>query len=126
MTMNATDTPTDPDTSGNMISSADVSGTDVYGADGSHVGHIDHIMLDKQSGRVAFAVMTFGGFLGMGEDAHPIPWDQLTYDTSRGGYVTAITQEQLSGAPARKEGWRDDTAYRDDVFKYYNSAPYWI
>ena len=113
-------------TSGGMISSADVNGTTVFGSDGTEVGHIDHLMLDKQSGRVAYAVMNFGGFLGMGEEEHPVPWDQLTYDTSRGGYVTAITQEQLQAAPDRTDDWRNDDRYRDDVFRHYNSAPYWI
>ena len=73
------------------------------------IGHIDHLMIDKQSGHVAYAVMNFGGFLGMGEEAHPVPWNALRYDTDRGGYVTGDHKEQLEGAPSRSDDWRDDT-----------------
>lgn len=119
-------TDTNPGTASSMISSADVNGTAVFGATDEKVGHIDHLMIDKQSGNVAYAVMNFGGFLGMGEEAHPVPWSALRYDTDRGGYVTAITQEQLEGAPARGDDWRDDSGYRDETYKHYGARPYWI
>ncbi|MGB3406277.1 MAG: PRC-barrel domain-containing protein [Jannaschia sp.] len=109
-----------------MISSSDVNGTTVYGADGGEVGHIDHLMIDKTSGRVAYAVMHFGGFLGLGEETHPVPWGTLSYDTKKSGYVTEITREQLEGAPRRGENWPDDRQYREDMFKYYSAAPYWM
>ena len=124
MAMNDTDMTAG--TSSSMISSTDVNGTDVYGASSEKIGHIDHLMIDKQSGRVAYAVMHFGGFLGMGEEPHPVPWNSLTYDPSLGGYVTGITKEQLEGAPARDADWRDSEGYRDDVYRHYNAAPYWI
>src|SRR2546423_13479175 len=57
-------------------------------------------MIEKISGRVAYAVMSFGGFLGMGTEEHAIPWNKLTYDTNLGGYRTDITEQQLRGAPA--------------------------
>lgn len=123
MTMQDTDPKT---TSSSMISSSDVNGTNVYGNDGEKIGHIDHLTIDKQSGRVAFAVMNFGGFLGMGEETHPVPWDALRYDTNRGGYVTDIDKDRLEGAPVRSDNWRDDTRYRDDMFRHYGAAPYWI
>jgi hypothetical protein len=67
------------------ISSEDIQGTTVYGADGSNIGEIDHLIIDKLSGRVAYAVMSFGGFMGLGHSHYPIPWGALTYDKSRLG-----------------------------------------
>ena len=63
------------------------------------MGSIERVMIEKRSGQVAYAVLSFGGFLGIGSDYYPIPWDALKYDTSLGGYRTNITEEQLKGAP---------------------------
>src|ERR1700756_4995909 len=83
----------------NLIGTDKVEGTPVYCSNGDRVGQIERIMVDKFSGKVAYAVMSFGGFLGMGEDYYPLPWASLKYDTSLGGYRTGITQDQLKGAP---------------------------
>ena len=64
------------------VSSNDVQGTEVYAADGKHVGEVDHLIIDKLSGRVAYAVISFGGFMGSGHSHYPIPWSALSYDTS--------------------------------------------
>lgn len=109
-----------------MVSSADVNGTEVYSRTGDHLGEIDHLMIDKSSGQIAFAVMTFGGFLGLGEGEHPVPWKKLSYDTNLGGFVTDITQEQLTGAPSMTDTWFDDTSYRDRSYSYYGVSPYWL
>jgi sporulation protein YlmC with PRC-barrel domain len=81
------------------ISSEDIQGTEVYGAGGKNIGEIDHLIIDKVSGRVAYAVMSFGGFVGLGHSHYPIPWGALTFDTSLGGFRTNITEEQLRDAP---------------------------
>ena len=81
------------------ISSEDIQGTEVYGAGGKNIGEIDHLIIDKVSGRVAYAVMSFGGFVGLGHSHYPIPWGALTYDTSLGGFRTNITEQQLRDAP---------------------------
>ena len=81
------------------ISSEDIQGTEVYGAGGKNIGEIDHLIIDKVSGRVAYAVMSFGGFVGLGHSHYPIPWGALTYDTSLGGFRTNITDQQLRDAP---------------------------
>jgi hypothetical protein len=73
-----------------MISSEKVVGTPVYNRQDEHLGSVHSIMLDKVSGQVAYAVMSFGGFLGIGEGYHPLPWRVLTYDVDRGGYVVDI------------------------------------
>jgi hypothetical protein len=109
-----------------MVSSTDVNGTAVYSPSGDHLGEIDHLMIDKQSGQIAYAVMTFGGFLGIGSDEHPLPWKKLSYDTGLAGFVTDVTQEQLTGAPKRSEGWFDDRDYARRSYDYYGVSPYWI
>ncbi len=109
-----------------IVSSADVNGTEVYGSDGAHVGHIDHLMIDKVLGKIAYAVMGFGGFLGMGEGHHPIPWSALQYDTSRNGFTTDITKEKLEGAPPRAEDWQRDRAWEEATFTHYGAVPYWV
>jgi sporulation protein YlmC with PRC-barrel domain len=84
---------------GNLIGSDKVEGTAVYGADNNKIGSIERVMIDKKSGRVSYAVLSFGGFLGIGDDYYPLPWQSLKYDTSLGGYVTGVTEAQLKGAP---------------------------
>ncbi len=94
-----TDMPGDDET-GRLISADKVQGTAVYGEDGEKIGHVDQIMINKQSGKVAYAVMSFGGFLGIGERYHPLPWDVLTYDTSLDGYRVNLTRDRLEGGPS--------------------------
>lgn len=109
-----------------LISSNRVQGTEVYGPGGEHVGEIDHLMIEKISGRVAYAVMSFGGFLGLAKDFHPIPWNSLKYDTTLDGYRTDITREQVEGAPAYAGGdafdWNDDE-WHSRVHSHYKTQP---
>ena len=83
-----------------LISSEDVEGIDVYGIDGVKIGESDHLMIDKVSGRITYAVISFGGFLGIGHSHYPVPWAALKYEPKLGGYITDITQEKLKDAPA--------------------------
>jgi hypothetical protein len=71
---------------GNLIGSDKVEGTAVYGANNEKIGSIERVMIDKMSGKVSYAVLAFGGFLGLGNDHYPIPWASLKYDTSLGGF----------------------------------------
>lgn len=82
-----------------LIGSDKVDGTTVYGANDRKIGSVERVMIDKISGKVAYAVISFGGFLGMGEDYYPMPWANLKYDTNLGGYRVAVTEDQLKGAP---------------------------
>ena len=82
-----------------LIGSDKVQGTAVYGADEGKIGNVQRVMIDKISGKVAYAVISFGGFLGMGEDYYPLPWPNLKYDTHLGGYRVGVTEDQLKGAP---------------------------
>jgi hypothetical protein len=82
-----------------LIGSDKVEGTAVYDARGEHIGSIERVMIHKHSGQVAYAVLSFGGFLGIGSDYYPTPWASLQYDTNFGGYRTDITEQKLRGAP---------------------------
>src|SRR3984885_3314674 len=107
---------------GNLIASDKVEGTAVYGPDESKIGSIERVMIDKISGRVSYVVLGFGGFLGLGNDHYPLPWQSLKYDTRLGGYVTGGTANQLEGAPKYRENddwnWGDATRTRalDDYY----------
>jgi hypothetical protein len=111
-----------------LIESDRVEGTTVYDANGNDIGSIKRLMIEKISGKVAYAVMSFGGFLGMGGEEHTIPWAKLHYDTSLGGYRTDITEEQVRGAPTfyREEGydWLDRTKERG-LADHYGVPYYW-
>lgn len=87
------------DETNTLIAADKVQGTAVYDASGERLGTIDSLMLNKRSGKVAYAVMSFGGFLGIGERYHPLPWDKLTYDTDKGGYNIGYTQDELRAGP---------------------------
>ena len=83
------------DETSDLISSEKVDGTAVYNREGEKLGSIHHFMVGKRDGRVRYAVMSYGGLFGMGSNYYPLPWDALTYDTDKGGYVVDIAKEQL-------------------------------
>jgi hypothetical protein len=110
-----------------LIGSDKVEGTAVYGADDQKIGSVQRVIIDKISGKVAYAVVSFGGFLGMGEDYYPMPWPNMKYDSNLGGYRTAITESQLKGAPKfnRNTDWDWSNRARDqEVYDYYRT-PMW-
>ena len=80
------------------------------------------------SGKVAYAVLSFGGFLGVGDEQYPLPWSTLKYDTNLGGYRVNLTKDQLEGAPKYKPSdewdWNRDNDHR--VYDYYKAPPYWV
>jgi hypothetical protein len=112
-----------------LIGSDKVEGTYVYGTDGTQIGSIERVMLDKHTGKVAYAVMSFGGFLGIGADYYPLPWAKLDYNETLDGYQVDVTEQQLKGAPkyARDDeyDWTDREADRR-VSSYYGVPPYWM
>jgi len=109
-----------------LIASDRVEGTRVYNPAGDRLGSIRNFMVDKVSGRAEYAVIQFGGILGMGNDYYPIPWDMLTYDVERGGYVVTLTKQQLEDAPRHGAEFPEyDHNYGQRVFDYYGVAyPY--
>jgi len=126
---NSTITMPDPTsiTTGSLISGKKVEGTTVFNLAGEKVGTVDDIMIDKVSGRAVYAVMSFGGFLGMGEKFHPIPWSTLKYDRQKEGYAVNIDKKLLQDAPAYDANsefkWTPD--YGRKVDSYYGSPSYW-
>jgi hypothetical protein len=110
-----------------LIASNKVEGTAVYNRAGERLGDVYNFMVDKHSGQVAYAVMSFGGFLGIGEDYHPLPWKVLTYDTGMGGYVVDLDEETLKGAPKFARDETPDWSNRDlgtRIHDYYR-VPYY-
>ena len=104
-----------------LISSSKVEGTAVYDRDGSRMGTIHNFMVNKRSGRVDYAVLSFGGFLGMGTRYYPLPWDMLEYDTSMGGYAVDMDEDDLEEAPSFRSGEEPDFSdrYGEYVYGYY-------
>jgi len=114
-------------TTGTLIAADKVKGTDVYNQAGEKLGSVDDIMIDKASGRAIYAVMSFGGFLGMGEKHHPLPWATLKYDEMKSGYVVNLDKKQLEDAPTYDSSpdfkWTPE--YGRKVDSYYKTDSYW-
>jgi PRC-barrel domain len=96
---------------GNLIGSDKIEGTTVYGSDQQKIGSIERLMIDKLSGQVLYAVVSFGGFLGLGDDHYPLPWRSFKYDTNLDGYVADVSSDKLRGAPKYRDesrwNWSD-------------------
>ena len=110
-----------------LISSRRVEGTEVYNRQEERLGTIHSVMIEKRSGKVAYAVMSFGGFLGMAERVHPIPWEMLTYDVDLDAYVVDLSSDQLRNAPTLRLDEADrprDRAYDEEVAGYYGRLPW--
>lgn len=107
-----------------LITASRVNGTPAFGPDGHRIGHIEDLSIDKASGQVAYALLSFGGFLGIGERFHPLPWAVLTYDTARDGYRVPLTKAELERAPTYTHDELESfgAGERRTVFDYY--APY--
>ena len=111
-----------------LISSEDVEGVNVYGTDRDKIGQIDHLMIDKVSGKVAYAVLSFGGFLGIGHKHLPIPWSLLKYNVELDAYELDIADDVLRKAPSSEQSSEFDFGDRLDeakLYSYYNVPPYW-
>jgi len=116
------------DETSRLIAADKVNGTAVYNRTGDRIGTVYDVMLDKVSGKVAYAVMSFGGFLGIGERYHPLPWSVLEYDTGMGGYVVDLDRARLEGAPTYAANENIDWSDREwgqRVSDYYGTRPYW-
>jgi sporulation protein YlmC with PRC-barrel domain len=114
--------------SGRLIGADQVQGTSVYNLGGEKLGSVEDVMIDKVSGRIAYAVLTFGGFFGMGGRYYPLPWEKLNYDVNMGGYVVDVDRRTLEGAPSyadEQQAFWDDRAWGQRVSDYYGSRPYW-
>ena len=112
-----------------LIAADRVEGTEVRNPAGEKLGTIETLMIDKLSGRVAYAVMSFGGFLGIGDRYHALPWGVLKYDTDLASYVVNLDKQQLEKAPTYDRSdeidW-NDRAWGKQVHDYYQVPPFWI
>ena len=111
-----------------VMGASTLNGDNVVNKAGEDVGKIDEIMIDTPTGRVAYAVLSFGGFLGMGDKLFAIPWSRLSLDESRKVFVLDVDRATLEKAPGfDKDNWPDmaDRAWGNRIYTYYGSRPYW-
>ena len=117
-----------------LILSSRVIGTPVFDRSGTRLGHIEELSLEKKSGKAVYAIMSFGGFLGIGEKFHPVPWMLLDYDSELGGYTVPLDPAALKDAPSygireiRDLGGPEYRAYGDTIYGFYGTygvTPYW-
>lgn len=113
--------PLEDDENMRLISSAKVEGTKVFDRDGATIGSIQSFMVDKYSGRVAYAVLSFGGTFGLGASLFPLPWASLDYDDDLGGYRLGLTKDQLAEAPKfqANDAPEFDGTYRQRILVFY-------
>lgn len=117
-----------------LILASRVTGTPVFNKAREHIGKVDDLTIDKVSGKTIYAIMSFGGFLGIGEKFHPVPWSLLDYDLTVAGYTVPLDKAALEGAPSynRQElsalGGPSHRDFGERIFGYYGrygSTPYW-
>ena len=111
----------------NLMGANTLVGNDVYNKEGTKLGDIKEIMLDMRSGKVGYAVLSFGGFLGMGGKLFAVPWNALTLDTEDKVFVLNVEKDRLKDAPGfDKDKWPDmaDQAWAKEIHFYYGTEPY--
>jgi sporulation protein YlmC with PRC-barrel domain len=112
----------------NTLSASSLEGTNVYNNSGQELGDIKEIMIDLDNGRIAYAVLSFGGFLGLGDKYFAIPWDSMSFDTVNERIILNVSKEKLENAPGfDKDHWPDtaDTKFLENVYTYYETEPFW-
>lgn len=117
-----------------LIFGSRVTGTPVFSPAGDRIGHVDDLSIEKVSGKVIYAILSFGGFLGIGEKFHPVPWSLLDYDPNHAGYKIPLDKAALEAAPYYDRyklgelGGPSHLTYGERIFGYYGpygSVPYW-
>ena len=111
-----------------VLTASTLAGDTVRNSAGEDLGKVDEIMIDITSGRVAYAVLSFGGFLGMGNKLFAVPWSALKVDEDEKCFILDVNKKTLENAPGfDKDRWPDmaDTTWRAAVYSYYGASPYW-
>ena len=111
-----------------VMSASTLDGDPVKNPQGEKLGKIEDIMIDVPTGRVAYAVLSFGGFLGMGDKLFAIPWTSFMLDEDEKCFVLNVDKETLKSAPGfDKDNWPDmaDATWRTEIYSYYGAKPYW-
>ena len=114
--------------SNSPVKASSIIGTDVVNPKGDNLGDIKEVVIDPSTGRVAYAVVSFGGFLGMGEKLFAIPFSAFAYNAGNNEYVLDVPKERLKEAPGfDSEHWpsMSDEKWNRDVYSYYGRSPYW-
>jgi sporulation protein YlmC with PRC-barrel domain len=104
-----------------------LDGNEVYNRQNEDLGDIKEIMLDMKSGKVGYAVLSFGGFLGMGEKLFAVPWNALKLDTENKRFVLDVAKDKLKDAPGfDNDDWPDmaDQTWAKEIHSYYGTKPY--
>jgi sporulation protein YlmC with PRC-barrel domain len=112
----------------NVVKASEVIDVEVYNNADEKLGEIEEIILDKKTGQAYYAVLSFGGFLGLGEKLFTVPWSALDYQPSKEGFVLDVSKERLKEAPGfDKDHWPDmeDTKWGEGIFNFYHKTPYW-
>jgi sporulation protein YlmC with PRC-barrel domain len=122
-------TKTDPDNRyRRVLSASTLAGDHVQNSAGEDLGKVDEIMIDIPSGKVAYAVLSFGGFLGVGDKLFALPWSALRLDEDKKCFVLDVDKKRLENAPGfDKDNWPDmtDTTWGTQISSYYGAVPYW-
>lgn len=114
--------------SNSPVKASNIIGTGVVNPKGDNLGDIKEVVIDPQTGKVAYAVVSFGGFLGLGEKLFAIPFSSFKYNAAENQYVLAISKERLETAPGfDPDKWPSmaEEKWNRDVYAYYERAPYW-
>jgi len=111
-----------------VMGASTLKGDSVFNPAGADLGHVEDIMLDVGRGKVAYAVLSFGGFLGMGNKLFAVPWSALTLDTDRECFILDVPEDRLRNAPGfDPKSWPSmaDARWQSDIDHYYGARPYW-
>ncbi len=111
-----------------VLAASTLAGDNVRNSAGEDCGKVDEIMIDLQSGKVAYAVLSFGGVLGMGNKLFAVPWSALKVDEDEKCFILDADKKTLENAPGfDKNNWPDmaNAAWRSEVYDYYDATPYW-
>ena len=114
--------------SNSPVKASSMIGTDVINPKGDDLGDIKEVVIDPSTGKVAYAVVSFGGFLGLGEKLFAIPYSAFEYDADQNKYVLNVNKERLEDAPGfDADNWPSmaEEKWNRDVYKYYDREPYW-
>jgi len=112
----------------NMLSATTITGEDVRNENGEDLGRIEDIMIDVDSGRIVYAVLSFGGFLGIGDKYFAIPWEALKISSDGKEFIIDIPKEKLENAPGfDKDNWptSPDKQFVNNIYSYFGHRPYW-
>lgn len=111
-----------------VLSATSIVGDKVINANGDDLGKIEEIMLDLDFGRISYAVLSFGGFLGLGDKFFALPWDALQLDAEKEAFILNVPKEVLKNASGfDKENWPDftDRGWGSQVYTHFGHKIYW-